>query len=920
MDAILTHENADFDALASLLGAKQVYPEAIAVLPRRLNRNVRDFCALYGEALALTRQEDLPRRHMKDVVLVDSQNPPSARGIKQEANVHIVDHHPINRKLKPGWTFSGGETGATTTLFVEEIREKHLPLTPIEATLLLLGIYEDTGSLSFVTTTARDAQAAAFLLEEGASLSVVNDFLHQPLNSDQRQLYQQLLERATTIEIAGHPIVIAAARADHYVEEVSTLAHQLRELYDPSALFVLVQMDDHIQMVARSERPAIDVAAIAEAFGGGGHDKAAAALIRGDDLKQTKAKLIKLLQATIKPAITVRQLMSFGVHTLAPDTTVAEAAEVMHRYGHEGFPVVRRNKLVGVLTRREIDRALHHQLGKTPIKDLMHKAVSVTPDDSLEKLRTVMMESDLGQVPVVQDKAIVGIVTRTDLIRLWEGARPSRAEEMAVRLDQWLPPELSTLLHKAGETAHELGCSLYVVGGFVRDLLLNQPNLDLDLVVEGDAVALAAALAKKYGGRVHAHTRFGTAKWIRHELGRDGQALDEPVPGISIRRARRPADGENGGALREAAGVAQEGTGGAPEGAVAPLESLDFTTARTEFYAHPSALPEVERSSIKQDLRRRDFTINTLAIGLDPERYGQLLDPFGGEADLQRGLIRVLHNLSFVEDPTRILRAVRLEQRLGFKIEARTAELIAGALEMLPRVSGQRIAHELNLIFREQEPERAMARLDELGVLKAILPALAFSEWHADKFRLVRSPECSGQSALAEMDETTATDEVAAVETAHGMGAVEPIVYLGLLVYSMGGTQVAEFGNRLKLTNADRETLLQLIELRDKVAAPLAGQDLTPSALAHWLEGYNDEALEILALATDSSTVRERVERFRTELRPIAPELTGRDLKRMGLEPGPAFRKILTQLRDARLDGEISSRAEEEALVRNLMA
>ncbi len=883
MDAILTHENTDFDALASLLGAKKVYPEAIAVLPRRLNRNVRDFLALYGDALALTRQEDLPRRHMKDVVLVDTQNPPSARGIKQEARVHIVDHHSLNRTLKPGWTFSGGETGATTTLFVEEIRDKHLPLTPIEATLLLLGIYEDTGSLSFVTTSARDAQAAAFLLEEGASLSVVNDFLHQPLSSEQRQLYQQLLERATTIEIAGHPIVIADARANQYVEEVSTLAHQLRELYDPSALFVLVQMDDHIQLVARSDRPAIDVAAIAEAFGGGGHDKAAAALIQGADLKQTRTRLVKLLEEMIKPAITVRQLMSFGVHTLEPETTVAEAAEMMHRYGHEGFPVVKRNKLVGVLTRREIDRALHHQMGKTPIKDLMHKPASVTPDDSLEKLRTVMMESDLGQVPVVQDKKIIGIVTRTDLIRLWEGARPSRAEEMAVRLDQWLPPELSRLLHQAGETAHELGYSLYVVGGFVRDLLLNQPNLDFDLVVEGDAIALAAALAKKYGGRVHAHTRFGTAKWIRDQSVPAERIGGEAAHDELARDQEKTAGGKNGKGPSEDAGAASDHP--------TPVAALDFTTARTEFYAHPSALPEVERSSIKQDLRRRDFTINTLAIGLDPERYGQLLDPFGGEADLQRGLIRVLHNLSFVEDPTRIMRAVRLEQRLGFKIEARTAELVSRALEMLPRVSGQRIKHELTLIFQEQEPERAMLRLDELGVLRAIFPSLTFDEWQTAKFRAVRG---AGEPA----------------------SATEPIVYLGLLAYHMSAAQAAEFANRLRLSNADRETLLQLIELRDKVAAPLADERLSPSAIYHWLEGYKDEALEVFAIASDSALVRERVQRFLTDLRYIAPQLTGRDLKRMGLAPGPAFRKILTQLRDARLDGEISSRAEEEALVR----
>ncbi len=856
MDAILTHENADFDALAALLGAKKVYPEAVAVLPRRLNRNVRDFCTLYGEALPLTRQEDLPRRHMKHVVVVDTQNPPSARGIQQQARVHIVDHHPLNRELKPGWTFSGGETGATTTLFVDELREKELPLTPIEATLLLLGIYEDTGSLSYLTTRARDARAAAYLLEQGASLAVVNDFLHHPLTEEQRKLYQQLLERAQTIEIAGHAVVIAAARAEQYTEEVSTLAHQLRELYDPSALFLLVQMDDHIQMVARSERPAIDVAAIAEEFGGGGHEKAAAALIRQSDLRQAKSRLVKLLERAVKPSVTVRQLMSFGVHTLEPDATVAQAAEVMHRYGHEGFPVVRRGKLVGVLTRREIDRALQHQLGKTPIKNLMHKPVSVAPDDSIEKLRTVMMESDLGQVPVVEDKAIVGIVTRTDLIRLWEGAGQSRATDMAGRLEKWLPPELSALLREAGEAAHELGHSLYVVGGFVRDLLLNQPNLDLDLVVEGDAIALARRLAKQHGGRVHGHTRFGTAKWILRKERKDESetAKDSAVASIA-----------------------------------SPLASLDFTTARTEFYAHPSALPEVEQSSIKQDLRRRDFTINTLAICLDPERYGQLLDPFGGEADLQRGLVRVLHSLSFVEDPTRILRAVRLEQRLGFRIEDRTAELIGDALEMLSRVSGQRLKHELVLIFQEREPEKAMTRLSELGVLETIFPRLGFEPWHAAKFRAARA-----------------------------RGPVEPITFFGLLAYHQNPAAIADLALRLKLTNAEKETLVQLLALRLEVEPAFSGDALAPSAIYHHLEGYSDTALAIFTIATDLPHVRERVEQFRARLRRVAPELTGDDLKRMGIPPGPAYREILTRLRDARLDGQIESRAEEERLVRSM--
>jgi len=852
VDAILTHENADFDAVAALLGAKKVYPEAVAVLPRRVNRNVREFCALYGDVLPFTRQDDLPRGKFREILLVDTQGLPSARGARQDARVQIIDHHPLARTLKKGMTFFGGEAGATTTLFVEELREKELTLTPIEATLLLLGIYEDTGSLSYGTTTPRDVRAAAFLLEQGGSLAVVNDFLNHPLTDAQRKLYQQLIEKTQIVDIAGHSIAIAAARADSYTAEVSTLAHQLRELHDPAALFVLVQMDDHIQLVARSDHAAIDVAAIADAFGGGGHDRAAAALIRGSTLKQAQAKLLKLLKASVKPAVTVRELMSFGVHTLEPDATVAQAAEMMNRYGHEGFPVVRRGKLVGVLSRREIDRAMHHKLANAPIMNFMLKPVSVSPADSLEKLRAVMIDAEVGQVPVVdaKRKAIIGIVTRTDLIKQWGVARPTRAADMATRLEKWLPPELLALLRDVSAAAHELGYSVYLVGGFVRDLLLNQPNLDLDLVVEGNAIALAKHLAKKRGGRVHGHTRFGTAKWILNETKEEDQKLSSLI---------------------------------------SPLSSLDFTTARTEFYAHPSALPEVETSSIKQDLRRRDFTINTLAICIDPERYGQLLDPFGGEADLQRGLLRALHNLSFIEDPTRILRAVRLEQRLEFKIEPRTAQLIDDALAMLHRVSGQRVRHELTLIFQESEPEKATVRLAELGVLRAIFPQLEFGAWHAVKFRAARESNCP-----------------------------LPLAYFALLAFQMTQTQAREFAKRLKLPNAETETILQSLALREEATAPLSQPPaaVAPSAIYRLLEAYSDDALAIFAIAVDDARVRERVDLFRTRLRAITPELTGNDLKRMGMPAGPAYRKILTRLREARLDGEITIRAEEEKLVR----
>lgn len=835
VDAILTHENADMDALASLTAAKKLYPNAAALLPRRMNRNVSAFLTLYGEPFAFVMQDQAPRRKFKRVLLVDTQTLPSARGLAEEPQVHIVDHHPLSRPLDEHTTYSGGETGATTTLLVETLREKNLPLSRLEATLLALGIYEDTGSLTYIDTTPRDLQAVAYLVEQGASLDLISEFLHQPLAADQRALYNQLLKRVESHEIGGQSVVIAAVRLQEYVEEISTLAQQLMQLYDPAALFLLVQMGSQIELVARSKSDSIDVAEIARAFGGGGHATAAAALIHSRGLKTQHKKLLALLEEKIHPARTVQDIMSFGVRVLAPDMSIAQAAEQARRWGHEGFPVAKKKKLVGVLTRREIDRALHHKLQKLPVSRFMSEAVSVTPDDSVEHLQRVMTRSGLGQVPVVQDSAIVGIVTRTDLLKLYtDSARPARNAEFAVRLERALPRELLSLVKSAAHAARVLGFSTYLVGGFVRDLLIGEANLDLDIVVEGEAIQLAHHLAKQFGGRVHTHSRFGTAIWLPDE--------DERL-------------------------------------------HLDFATARTEFYEYPSALPDVERSSIKLDLHRRDFTINAMALCLDPERYCALLDPYGGEQDLMRGLIRVLHNLSFIEDPTRILRAVRFEQRFGFQIEPRTVQLIDDTRNLLEQVSGQRVRHELDLIFNEQEPERALTRLQGLGVLAHIHPALQADEWLGGKFRALRASH-------------TPT----------------PILYLGVLTYRLRTSEARALSKRLRLTNGENEILVQVVNLR-LLERQLNNPNLAPSRVVELLERFDDAALAVFAIATDSALAQSYVDRYREEWRQIHAALNGNDLKALGLAPGPAFKEILTALRAQRLDGVLTTRKQAEAFV-----
>ncbi len=865
MEVILTHENADFDAIASLLGASKLFPAAIPVLPRRINRNGRAFLSLYGAELPFVQPGDLPRRRkIERAILVDTQSLTTLKGMGRDLRVDIVDHHSLDRELPPNWTYSGEPLGAATTLLVEEISARSLDLTGIEATLLLLGIYEDTGSLSYAGTTVRDVRAAAWLMEQGARLAVVNKFTHHPLAPEQRELYDRLLEQSETHEIEGHTVIVACAEAPEYSEEISTLAHKLRELLEPSALFVLVSLGRRIQLVARSATDDIDVSVVAAHFGGGGHGRAAAALIRARSLQAVREELLLLLPGIVRPSITVAQVMSRGVQVLSPDDTVADAAERMRRTGHEGYPVVRDGQVVGLLTRRAVDRALQFKMDDVPVTQVMEAGnVTVSSHDSVALLQQLMIESGWGQIPVVEGDRVVGVTTRTDLITLWgTPPTPPRRREIAALLEQALSDPVLALMRCISHQAREMGLVPYFVGGLVRDLLLGQPIVDVDLVIEGDGITLARRLAADLGGRVRTHKRFGTAKWL-----------------LSRRVWRQVA-------------------GRVPDVGDALPPSVDFVTARTEFYTHPTALPQVERSSIKQDLHRRDFTINTLAIRLDPDHWGELLDFYGGEADLRNGVIRVLHSLSFVDDPTRILRAARLESRLGFHLDPRSEEMIADALPSLKRVSGDRIRHELEQIFREAEPEGALCRLDELGVLAYVHPSLRCDRWLRKRYQVLREDLDAGCWML----------------DADGF----VFLYLALFAYRLDDEELEGLLARLKVGRSGADHLRLSCSL--KKVLPQLGRARRPSRVYRLLEPYPGRVLAVAWVATDRKRLRERLLRYQTEWRLVEPEVTGDDLKAMGLRPGPLFGRLLGTLRDARLDGKVSTRGEEEALLEKLVA
>ena len=591
---------------------------------------------------------------------------------------------------------------------------------------------------------------------------------------------------------------------------------------------------------------------------------AAAAFIRGRTVDEVRRDLLDALAAIITPPIQVAQIYSPRPKVVEADLTVTDAAERMVRYGYEGFPVMRDGKVVGLLTRRAVDRAMAHGMQRAHVESVMESgSVTVQPGDSVSHLQRLMVDRGWGQIPVVSPEGdrVVGIVTRTDLLKALAPGPSAGRINLKDQLEHGFPAARLALLHAVAEIADRQHIPLYLVGGVVRDLVLKIPSFDLDLVVEGDAIALAQAVADAYGGRVRSHERFGTAKWLLAEV--DRAALRLP-PG---------------------------------EDASIP-ESLDLVSARAEFYAHPSALPEVERGNLKLDLHRRDFTINTLALSLNAGRFGEVYDYWGGLRDLEEKQIRVMHSISFVDDPTRILRAVRLEQRLGFRIEPRTRDLIALALPLLHRVSGDRIRHELEAIFDEPEPGAALQRLQELNVLGGISPGLEWDSLRADHVAAARAFRPDPPWSLAP----------------DGRSHPSPL-HAWLLDHPRSVLESALA--RLNFPRRDAELLLDARQALDSLER--LASDAPPSRIAAALEDIPEPAL-VSALVNSSGASRERLVNYLSRWRAMQPATDGETLRRRGLPPGPRYTEILHALRAALLDGRIESAEQEERMLDGLLA
>lgn len=881
MQLILTHEQADFDAVGALAAAHLLYGSALPVLPKKMNQNVRRFINLFESELPFLEITDLPADPIDAIILVDTQSLVTLKNLRKEASIHVVDHHLEKSTLPAHWVKTIEKVGATTTILVNQLKEMNIVFTPSIATLMLLGIYEDTGSLTYATTTIKDVYAAAFLMEKGADLRILSDYLNSALTPAQLAVADELLNNTQLLSIHGKKVLISRATALGMEEEISGIAHKIRDLLDPDALFLLVHTREGIRLVARSTSDEIDVSLVANLFGGGGHARAAAALLHPESSPQTNSegvfseatnRIVDHLQKAIKPAVTVGKIMSRKPLLISRDTSLKDALDKMKRYGYEGYPVIDGRQVVGLLTRRAVDRASTHKLELTAGSLMEAGNISLVPDQTLEEVQDLMASTGWGQIPVIDptSKEIVGIVTRTDLLKNLRKLSPVKTSSVnyAQKIENALTPGRLVLLRKVIEVANLENMPIYTVGGFVRDLLLERPSHDFDIVIEGDAVKIAQELSAQFGGRVVSHRRFGTAKWQIKEI--------------------RPA-------LAKALNV------GGSRGEDLP-EFLDLISARTEFYDHPTALPTVERSNIKLDLHRRDFTINTLALRLDRHHYGELYDHWGGLNDLHNKKIRVLHSLSFVDDPTRLLRAVRFEQRFQFQIEARTLQLMKEARPMLRQVSGDRLRHEFDLVFKETHPCQIMSRMTELDLLTPIHPKL---QWNVEREPSMRSI-------------SSAQPEPGWNLPAHvGNIPLELALQWSIWLAGLPVKTINEISARFKFPAPLAAIIRQTAELLPCLSH-MPG--MKPSGITALLESFSEVSLYTAWLQSNDQGIRVLILTYIQNWKNTQPHINGDDLRKAGLLPGPAYKNILTALRSAYLDGTISSQEEEKRLLSEILA
>ncbi len=870
---ITTHFNPDYDAVGSMVAARKLYPEALLVFPGGSEKNLRHFfIQSLIHLIEPARVNDVDLSQVGRLVVVDTRQPSRLGEVAEvlqnpELDIHLYDHHPDAPGDLEGQIEVVKMVGATVTILMAEIDRCGVEILPEEATMMAVGLYEDTGSFTFSSTTTQDYWAGAELLKRGADLAVISQLTVRELTPEQLALLNELINSAETHQVRGLSMVIAATQIENYIDDIAVLAHKMMEIMGLSTLFLLVAMDNKVQLIIRSRLGEINAAEIARNFGGGGHPSAAAASIKDMSLTQAKQELEAILLKTLGAFYQADNLMVSPPITIGTWQTLEEARDILIKFSINVLLAVDHDgKVMGFISEHNISKALYHGLLNYQVSNFMNtEFISVPPEADFNKIKEIIVDRKQRILPVVKGERPVGVITRTDLLQVLaashdESERPGKKQNepsrrnVAPLMRECMPLGLVNLLQQMGSIADQAGVKLYAVGGCVRDLIMRQCCQDIDLTMDGDIDDFIARVQQTLKvTKIIAHPRFKTAT------------------------------------LETAEGYV-----------------LDISTTRQEYYESPGALPVVQMGSLRMDLYRRDFTINSLAVALNSTHFGELIDFYRGYQDIKDGYIRVLHNLSFVEDPTRAFRAVRFESRLKFKISKMTASLLEGAVRnnFLTKLDRRRLLNEMKIILSEEDPGPALKQLHEFKLLPFIHPKIELKPTSFNEFTKVRQ--------VRDWLSLTSPEHLEQIW----------LVYLLVLTEQLKVPELAELANSLTLKKKDA-----LILTHEKTRASeilkhfrKAQSNLTPSLIYQIFSGLSWPSVLFIMAKTKNKDLSQAGVSYLTTYRLVEPFSNGDDLMALGIPRGPMVRQAHEALRLAHLEGLITTFQDEVAYIKEKQA
>lgn len=914
MKIITTHQNPTFDSIAGVFAASLLNRDALIVLPKKLERVQKNFLSLHFKPGDFIYEDGLDCSKVSEATLICVKSPHRLGVLSKILDnpnilIAVFDKSTAIKCEIQADSLIQQECGSVTALICRRIFEAGVEISPLYATLFALGIHEITGSLLYPNTAEIDITCLAELFQRGSSLKTINFFLKEDgLSNIQKSVLDDLIKAKEVININGVDINFYFAENHKFIYKFDSIIQRIVDSDKFNIAVFIARMGASVHILARSNIEGINLGEIFATSGGGGPKYAAYLTLSDSNIKNAREKIIALLKKNMKPAVMARDIMRPGVLFLDPGVTISEAEKIMFRYAYSAAPVTDKKKPAGFIRKIDIDRAAHHGLSHAPISGfLCREIIYSSPNEPFDTVVEKIARSETKAVLVGNENKIIGIITSADILnhtftksknlkggydktlvsaKIPRGVKIERRADLKeqqpkLRLENYFSKPVFKLLKKISKKAAELKVSAYIAGGIVRDIILKKPNSDIDIVIQGcSAINFADSLAEEPGYVTNRHERFKTAV--------------VEIPG---------------------------------------LPKIDFATARSEFYESPAALPDVFQGNLYQDLLRRDFTINAMAISLDCDNFGKIIDYYGGLDDIKKKQIKILHNLSFIEDPTRIFRALRFKTRLKFKIEKHTENCIKEALkfDISKKIEPIRIFNELDHIFNEAAVYETVCQLNKYGLFDFISGDIVFTD-------IIKNMVKNASKYLEKMDELFA-GKPRPDKTAIFLSILllnEPPNKTSALMAKMNASRkirdiISETDEFLLITRtefdkliANREHLKSKAALHRRKRGEKVKSDhqkqpvISDLNIFRLFKNRSSEFLIIFLSAVNNKQAFDSVIRYIFKLSDIKTSIDGKILKNMGVKPGPVFRVIMDKITEKKAAGLLGNHTDEIKYAREL--